>query len=108
VFLNLVSNAVKYTPAGGEVVVGGQVTATEVWFYVKDSGPGVPPHLMPDLFEPFAKARDRSRSDSVGLGLAIAREIVQLHGGRIWVESQEGQGSTFWFTVPSQDTPTAG
>lgn len=104
VFLNLVSNAVNYTPAGGQVLVGARLAAAEVRFHVRDQGPGIPSHLLPCLFEPFANTRDRSRPDSVGMGLAIAQRIVHLHGGRIWVESQEGQGSTFQFTVPVPGT----
>jgi len=101
VVLNLVHNAVKFTPPGGQITVTVERQAGEVAVSVKDTGAGIPPELLPRVFERFFKA-DRARSaGGSGLGLAIAKHIVQAHGGRIWAESAgEGRGSTFTFTLP--------
>jgi two-component system phosphate regulon sensor histidine kinase PhoR len=97
---NLVHNAVKFTPPGGQVSVWAERTGGEVVIRVHDTGVGIPSDDLPRIFERFYKA-DRARSGGgTGLGLAIARHIVQAHGGRIWVESVEGQGSTFYFSLP--------
>jgi two-component system phosphate regulon sensor histidine kinase PhoR len=99
--INLVQNAIKFTPAGGRVVVRVRRDADGIRFEVADTGVGVAPEDLPRLFERFYKA-DRSRaSGGTGLGLAITKHIVQLHGGRIWAESPgEGRGATFAFTLP--------
>jgi two-component system phosphate regulon sensor histidine kinase PhoR len=100
VLTNLVHNAVKFTPPGGHITVAVQSTGDEVVLSVQDSGVGIPAEDLPRIFERFYKA-DRARSGGgTGLGLAIAKHIVQGHGGRIWAESVEGQGSTFYFTLP--------
>lgn len=108
VVANLVHNAVKFTPAGGEITISADIAATddagaapgEVVIAVKDTGIGIPAEDVLRIFERFYKT-DRARSqDGTGLGLAIAKHIVQGHGGRIWVESREGVGSTFYFTLP--------
>ncbi len=99
VVTNLVHNAIKFTPPGGEITVAATVEDERVVFSVTDTGEGIAPAVLPRVFERFYKA-DRSRSGrGTGLGLAIAKHIVQSHGGEIWVESVEGQGSTFRFTV---------
>lgn len=100
VVTNLVHNACKFTPAGGSIVVGAEPAGEEVVISVKDTGVGIPAEDLPRIFERFYKA-DRARSGGgTGLGLAIAKHIVHGHGGRIWVESVEGQGSTFYFSLP--------
>jgi two-component system phosphate regulon sensor histidine kinase PhoR len=100
VVTNLVHNAVKFTPPGGQVSVWAERAGDEVVVRVHDTGVGIPSDDLPRIFERFYKA-DRARSGGgTGLGLAIARHIVQAHGGRIWVESVEGQGSTFYFSLP--------
>ncbi|HEU0053153.1 MAG TPA: HAMP domain-containing sensor histidine kinase, partial [Longimicrobium sp.] len=99
VFGNLLGNALKFTPAGGSVTLGGAAQGGSVRFFVADSGPGIPPEHLPRVFDRFWQAR-RGERGGVGLGLAIARGIVEAHGGRIWVESAPGSGSTFFFTVP--------
>lgn len=101
-FLNLLDNAVKYTPQGGEVSVTIARDGTNAAIAVKDTGPGIGPEHIPHIFERFYrvdKARSRSEGGS-GLGLAIAKHIVQLHGGSIKVESELGRGSTFIVELP--------
>ncbi len=100
VLTNLVHNAVKFTLPGGQITVTAESVGEEVVVAVKDTGVGIPAEDLPRIFERFYKA-DRARSGGgTGLGLAIAKHIVQGHGGRIWAESVEGQGSTFYFTLP--------
>ncbi len=100
VVTNLVHNALKFTALGGEVAVSAEQTGDEVIIAVRDSGVGIPMDDLPRIFERFYRA-DRSRSGGgTGLGLSIAKHIVQAHGGRIWVESVEGRGSTFFFSLP--------
>ena len=100
VLVNLIHNAVKFTKPGGEVVLSAETAEGEVRFGVKDTGAGIPADDVPRIFERFYRV-DKSRSGSgTGLGLSIARHIVEAHGGKIWAESEEGQGSRFYFTVP--------
>ena len=100
VLTNLVHNAVKFTPPGGKITVSAELNAAEVIVSVEDTGVGIPADDLSRIFERFYKA-DRARSGGgTGLGLAIAKHVVQGHGGRIWAESVEGQGSTFYFTLP--------
>ncbi|MBI4545370.1 MAG: PAS domain S-box protein [Gemmatimonadetes bacterium] len=99
VLSNLVGNAVKYTPAGGRITVRAETREAEVGFLVSDTGPGIPPEHLPHIFERFWQVRQSGRR-GIGLGLAIAKGIVEAHGGRIWVESRPGAGSTFHFTLP--------
>ncbi|MBU2610208.1 MAG: HAMP domain-containing histidine kinase [Chloroflexi bacterium] len=104
VLLNLLDNAVRFTPQGGAITVGGsgeQGDRVSVW--VQDSGPGIPPEALPHVFERFYQAdpaRSTGRRGS-GLGLTIAREIVNRHGGDIQAESQSGQGAKFTITLPT-------
>jgi two-component system phosphate regulon sensor histidine kinase PhoR len=101
VITNLVHNAIKFTPSGGQVTLSAQPAGEEVIISVRDTGVGIPADDLPRIFERFYKA-DRARSGGgTGLGLAIAKHIVQAHGGRIWAESVEGQGSTFYFSLPA-------
>jgi two-component system phosphate regulon sensor histidine kinase PhoR len=102
VVVNLLHNAVKFSPNGGEVVVGVRDAGTEVVTWIRDPGIGVPAGDRARIFERFYKvdrARVRGRGGT-GLGLAIARHVVEMHGGRIWVESEEDDGSTFSFAIP--------
>ncbi|HEX2696838.1 MAG TPA: ATP-binding protein, partial [Anaerolineales bacterium] len=99
VLVNLIHNAVKFTRPGGEVALLAEAADGGVRFGVKDTGIGIPADDMPRVFERFYRV-DRSRTGSgTGLGLSIARHIVEAHGGKIWVESEEGKGSTFYFTI---------
>lgn len=99
---NLVENAIKYTNSDGEIEVTLEVFADEFQLRVKDNGIGVSPVDMPRLFERFFRAvgREARKQRGSGLGLAIVKSIVERHGGRVWVESQLGQGSTFYMSIP--------
>ena len=122
-FSNVVGNAVKFTPEGGTVVLRAEPDHAMVRFAVADDGPGIATEELPYVFDRYYQARRRNR-DGIGLGLSIARGIVEAHGGRIWVESpaqrgtqQEAQneaqnagqtggnegrpGTTFFFTLPA-------
>ena len=101
VFLNLLTNSIRYTSAGGQISVAAAPQDSMVEFSVKDTGQGIPKEYQPRVFERFFRAPGQS-SGGVGLGLAIAKEIVQAHGGAIRVESVEGQGTAFFFTLPQQ------
>lgn len=99
---NLVTNALRYAPAGSTVEMTATLAGSKVRFSVRDQGPGVAPEEQASIFDRFYRA-DRSRNRQAGgsgLGLAIARQLVQLHHGEIGVESALGQGATFWFTLP--------
>lgn len=100
VLVNLLHNAIKFTPNGGTITVNCQLSDEKMLFSVQDTGIGIPAEDLTRIFERFYKT-DRARSSGgTGLGLAIARHLVGAHGGQIWAESDEGQGSTFYFTVP--------
>jgi len=102
VLRNLIDNAVKYSPDGGLVVVQGKVKETEVVISVADQGVGIAPEHLNRLFEKFFRIKSGLGRHVVGtgLGLPISRAIVESHGGRIWAESQVGQGTTLYFTIP--------
>lgn len=100
VVVNLLHNAIKFTPAGGQVTVRADQQDRAIRFAVIDTGIGIAAEDLPRIFERFYKV-DRSRATSgTGLGLAISRHLVEAHAGRIWVESEVGKGSTFYFTIP--------
>jgi two-component system, OmpR family, phosphate regulon sensor histidine kinase PhoR len=102
VLVNLIHNAVKFTHAGGEVILGAEAGIGEVRFAVRDTGIGIPFEDVSRIFERFYRV-DKSRTGSgTGLGLSIAKHIVEAHGGRIWVESVEGRGSAFYFAIPAE------
>jgi two-component system phosphate regulon sensor histidine kinase PhoR len=107
VFVNLLHNAVKFSPDGGDVVVSVDVQDGRVVSSVADRGLGIPKAAQARIFERFYKvdrARVRGEAGGTGLGLSIARHIIDQHGGTIWVESVEGAGSTFSFSIPIADT----
>lgn len=99
VFDNLIGNAIKFTGAHGRVVVGGEPSGGEVQLWVADTGPGIDECHLAHLFDRFWRAADKGQRGA-GLGLPIAKGIVEAHGGRIWVESEAGSGTTFRFTLP--------
>ena len=102
VFYNLISNAIKYSPQGGTIQVGGTTRGDYVEVYVSDQGIGIPLPKRLQLFEPFYRVDSGlgRRTQGVGLGLFLCKAIVEGHGGRIWVDGKPGQGSTFRFTLP--------
>ena len=105
VLVNLIHNAIKFTPSGGGISISAQARGNDILVSVADTGVGIPADDLPRIFERFYKA-DKSRSGGgTGLGLAIAKHIVEAHGGRIWAESVEGKGSTFNFTLPLEHKP---
>jgi signal transduction histidine kinase len=103
---NLVGNAVKFAGSGGRVTLDAAATAQQVVFSVADTGPGIAPEKVPHLFDRFWQERTDRRG--VGLGLTIARGIVEAHCGRIWVESRLGEGATFYFTLPATTASSTG
>jgi signal transduction histidine kinase len=102
ILLNLLSNAVKFTPEGGRVALTTTVVDGAITIAVSDTGIGIAPEDQAAIFEEFRQVgRDDARTqEGTGLGLTLAKKFVELHGGRIWVQSQVGQGSTFTFTLP--------
>lgn len=101
---NLLGNAIKFTPERGTVTFSARRDGSNVLFEVSDTGPGIPPEQLSHLFEQFWQARKNDKR-GVGLGLTIAKGIVDAHGGRIWVESTPGAGTTFSFVIPAGDRP---
>ncbi len=103
VLRNLLGNAVKFTPKGGQVSVVAKPVNGKLEVSVKDSGPGIPAESLISIFEKFSQGSHKGSHtrQGTGLGLAIAKSIISSHGGRIWAESQLGQGSTFIFVLPS-------
>jgi PAS domain S-box-containing protein len=100
VFDNLLGNAIKFTGPGGRITVGARPQPGEIVFWVTDTGSGIAPQDLPHLFERFWQARRATRSGA-GLGLPIVKAIVDAHGGRVWVDSQVGQGTSVFFTIPT-------
>jgi len=101
VVLNLLSNAIKFTPEGGHIEVGAVPKAGFVQVSVTDTGIGIAPEDQEKVFEEFRQVGTAAKKvEGTGLGLALCRKFVELHGGKIWVKSQFGEGSTFTFTVP--------
>ena len=103
VLTNLTGNAIKFTPTRGSIVVDLQEDGGFARFCVSDTGPGIDEADLPRIFDRFWQSKDRPGRGGVGLGLAIAHGIVKAHGGRIWVTSKRGEGSTFCFTLPRCD-----
>ena len=101
---NLLDNALKYTPRGSSIDVTARLIAGEIAVCVRDNGPGIPEADLPHIFERFYRVdKGRSRDKGgTGLGLSIVKHIVQLHGGRVWVESELGKGTAFHFTLPQR------
>ncbi len=102
VLSNLIGNAIKYSPQGGRIVVSGRAEPTQVVVRVSDEGPGIASADLPHVFERFYRGDSEAakRAKGTGLGLYLARAVVEAHGGRIWVESPAGRGATFAFSLP--------
>ena len=107
VVVNLLHNAIKFTPSGGNIILSATLEDRNILFSVEDTGIGIPVDDLSRIFERFYKT-DRARSSGgTGLGLAIARHLVEAHGGTIWAESTGDKGSTFYFTIPIVDQTIA-
>ena len=107
VFRNLLVNAVKYTPSGGQIAISAQQEGQEIQVSIRDTGQGIAPEHLPHIFDRFYRA-DSSRTRETGgsgLGLAIVKGVVEAHHGRVWVESELGVGSTFSLSLPLQQDP---
>jgi PAS domain S-box-containing protein len=103
VLINLLENAIKYTPVEGKLELNAQLDDGWVKIAVKDNGPGIPPADRERVFDKFTRLRHADRPSGLGVGLAFCRLAVMGHGGKIWVEGEQGQGSTFVFTLPIAD-----
>jgi signal transduction histidine kinase len=108
VLLNLMTNAVKFTPQGGSISIKVREEDSGLLVAVTDNGVGIATEEQPRLFKPYSRiSADRQRQPGLGLGLALAKQVVELHGGRIWVESEAGKGSTFSFFLPKRPSTQA-
>ena len=100
--MNLIANAIKFTPKDGKIIVEAKTDASKATISVEDTGPGIPKEFHEKIFEKFGtvEARKEGSKTSTGLGLAFCKLAIEMHGGKIGVESEVGKGSRFWFTLP--------
>ncbi len=108
VLANLLSNAIKFSPNGGAITIGARLHDDSILLSITDQGVGIPPDAIAKLFGKFYRVNNAATRNisGTGLGLALVKEIITAHGGRVWVESQLGKGSTFYFTLPIAAQPT--
>ncbi|HEX2964602.1 MAG TPA: ATP-binding protein, partial [Syntrophorhabdaceae bacterium] len=103
VFSNILSNALRYTDPGGEIIISAAVDEHKITFNITDTGKGIPPEHLDTIFEQFFRVPDQDAQSGSGLGLAIVKQIVEAHGGKVSASSVEGKGSTFAFTLSRAD-----
>jgi PAS domain S-box-containing protein len=108
VLINLLENAIKYTPVEGRIEIGASTNGQSVKIWVQDNGPGIAEADRERIFEKFIRLRGNSRSAGLGVGLAFCKLAVQGHGGQIWIESENGKGTTFWLTLPVAQKKSTG
>lgn len=110
VLVNLLENAIKFTPSGGRIDIGAQTSedGLTVKFWVRDNGPGIPSAERDRIFEKFTRLRGKNKPGGLGVGLAFCRLAVNAHNGDIWIESEPGKGTTFWFTLPVATRQSSG
>ncbi len=105
VVLNLMTNSTKFTPEGGSITLRAKKRDTELVIEVQDNGIGISKDEQDRLFKPYSRINtDRQHHPGLGLGLALAKQVVELHGGKIWIESELGKGSIFAFSLPLQNS----
>ena len=105
---NLLSNSIKYSPDGGDIAITTAVRDSVIEVSIRDHGMGIAPDFVQKLFNRYERYEKTSNKIiGTGLGLALARQIVEMHGGKIWVESEVGKGSDFRFTLPLSTVPAA-
>jgi len=99
---NVLDNAIAFTPAGGQIDVHVAERNHEAWIWIADTGEGIPSDQLERIFKHFHQVEDhmRRKHEGMGLGLAISRELIELHNGRVWAESELGKGSTFYVVLP--------
>ncbi len=99
---NLLNNAIKYSPNGGNIVLSSELKDEQVHVWIQDSGVGIPANALEKIFEPYTRIASGATRfvEGSAIGLAIVRQIMQIHGGKVWAESTLGAGSTFHFTLP--------
>jgi signal transduction histidine kinase len=101
VLLNLLNNATKFTPSGGKITIRAHRQNDSLVVVIEDDGIGIAKEKQDMLFKPYSRLNaDRQRHPGLGLGLALSKQVVELHGGKIWVESEAGSGSKFYFSIP--------
>lgn len=108
VFANLVENALRFTGAGGAITIGAKLDQNMVRFFVSDTGRGIEPDEVSHLFDRYWRSKNINGEHGTGLGLSIVKGIVEAHGGRVWVDTKLGEGTTFNFTIPVQMPPALG
>jgi signal transduction histidine kinase len=108
VLANLVSNAVRYAPEETEIRIAARRDGDEVLLSVADQGPGIAEEDARQLFRPFSRLQRDAKVPGMGLGLYLSKAIVEAHGGRLWVESRVGEGSTFFVALPCPRPPSGG